>query len=56
MQPLRLCLSQFVDALEVHDQLRLEDLEVIELEVVDWEIGMTAAETLFIGYLILVGM
>jgi hypothetical protein len=43
-------LSEFGDALGIHDQSRLEEyLEVVYLEAVDREGGATVAETLFIG-------
>ena len=40
----------FGDTLGGHDRSRLEEyLEVVDLEVVEWEGGATAAETVFIG-------
>jgi len=44
--------SEFGDAPAGHDQSRLEEY----LAAVDWEGGATAAVTLFIGYLVIVGM
>ena len=49
---LRLWPSEFGDALAGYDWARLEEY----LEAVDLEGGATAAETLFIGYLVIVGM
>jgi hypothetical protein len=44
------CSSEVGDAVGGHDQSRLvEYLEVVDLEKVDWEGGVMAAVTLFIG-------
>ena len=41
---------EFGDALAGIDPVRLEEyLEVVDLEVHDWEGGLTAAETVFIS-------
>ena len=49
--------SEFGDALLGRDRARLEEyLEVVDLEAVDREGGGTAAETLLIAYLVIVGM
>jgi len=45
-------LSEFRHALAGYGQARLEEY----LEAVDWDGGATAAETLFIGWLVIVGM
>jgi hypothetical protein len=43
-------LNEFGDALGGPDRSRVEkDLEVVNLEEVDWEGGATSAETIFIG-------
>jgi len=47
----------FGDTLRGHDRARLEVyLEAVNLEAVVWEGGATGAETLFIGYVLIVGM
>jgi len=56
VRTLRWWLSEFGDALGVHDQSRLEYLEVVHLEVVDQEGGTTGAETVYNGQLMIVGM
>jgi len=45
----RPCSSGFADSLRVCDPVRLEYLEVVDLEVADFQGGATAAETLYIG-------
>ena len=43
-------MSEFGDALGGHDRARLDEhWEVVNLKVVVWEGGTTAAETLLIG-------
>lgn len=53
----RPCSSDFVDSLEGHNLDRLEEyLEAINLEAVDQKGGETGGVTIFISYLVLVGL
>jgi len=50
-------LSKCGDALRDHDQLKIEEyLEAVNLEAAVREGGITVAETLFLGELVIVGI